>query len=186
MDSYYETILKKLGLYKGQTLKWFHNAAKGLKSDMIEKEEFTNHVGRLLLYRYDPKHKDNDKILPYYDVYPLVFITDIYHDGFLGINLHYLPGEYRVKLLNALWETANNDKLDKTTKLEISYKLLKGVSKYRYFKPCVKRYLAGHIKSKFSIIKPIHWGFVIQLPLAKWMKQSEARIFQDSLKKLNI
>jgi len=44
--------------------------------------------GRLNMFFYDPKFK---KTLPYYDTFPLVLPLERYDDGFLGINLHYLP-----------------------------------------------------------------------------------------------
>ena len=44
--------------------------------------------GRLNMFFYDPKFK---KTLPYYDTFPLVLPLEPYSDGFLGINLHYLP-----------------------------------------------------------------------------------------------
>jgi hypothetical protein len=41
--------------------------------------------------------------LPYWDRLPLIFPIEIYPDGFLGINLHYLPPMYRAKLMDALY-----------------------------------------------------------------------------------
>ena len=51
--------------------------------------------GRLNMFFYDPKLK---KKLPYYDRFPLVLPLENYNDGFLGINLHYLPIPLRIKL----------------------------------------------------------------------------------------
>ena len=46
------------------------------------------HRGGMFLFFYNPKLKDK---LPYYDRFPLVIPLERYADGFLGINLHYLP-----------------------------------------------------------------------------------------------
>ena len=49
------------------------------------------------MFFYDPKFK---KTLPYYDTFPLVLPLETYNDGFLGINMHYLPIPLRVNLLD--------------------------------------------------------------------------------------
>ena len=55
--------------------------------------------GKLNMFFYDPKWK---KKLPYYDTFPLVLPIERYPDGFLGINLHYLPIPLRIRLLDRL------------------------------------------------------------------------------------
>ena len=55
--------------------------------------------GKLNMFFYDPKHK---KKLPYYDTFPLVLPIEKYPDGFLGINMHYLPIPLRIRLLLSL------------------------------------------------------------------------------------
>ncbi len=55
--------------------------------------------GNLYMYMYDPKLKAT---LPYYDRFPLVFPFSKTPDGFIGLNLHYLPYQLRVMLLDHL------------------------------------------------------------------------------------
>ena len=69
--------------------------------------------GKLNMFVYDPKHK---KKLPYYDTFPLVLPLENYLDGFLGINMHYLPISLRVKLLDRLVDFSNNTKFDESTR----------------------------------------------------------------------
>ena len=69
--------------------------------------------GRLNMFFYDPKFK---KTLPYYDTFPLVLPLEPYSDGFLGINLHYLPMKLRLQLLDRLVDYSNNTKFDESTK----------------------------------------------------------------------
>ena len=89
-------------------------------------------IGQMFMFFYNPKHKDT---LPYYDRFPLVFPIDLYGDGFLGINLHYLPPKLRAILMDALYMTINNKKNDKTTRLRLSYDILRNSSRMRYFRP---------------------------------------------------
>jgi hypothetical protein len=78
-------------------------------------------VGKLNMFFYDPKFK---KTLPYYDTFPLVLPIEKYSDGFLGINLHYLPIPLRIKLLDRLVDFSNNTQFDESTKLIVDYRKL--------------------------------------------------------------
>lgn len=166
-----------------QTAKGYHRVAENklLKSD---ESRLTNvpKVGNMYLFLYDPKHKDT---LPYYDKAPLIFVVDYADNGFYGINFHYLPLRLRAKLMDALYEVKNNSKYDDSTKLQISYKILKAASKMRYFKPCFKRYLFDHKRSQFMYIYPSEWDSAIFLPLARFEKRTAHRAHADSIKALN-
>jgi hypothetical protein len=103
--------------------------------------------------------------------------------GFLGINLHYLPPTLRASLFDGLTrfksKTASKD-------LAINYQILTKYSSLSYFKPCVKRYLYGHVRSKFMYIEPEEWPIAIFLPLQKFQKASAGKVYADSRKSLGI
>jgi hypothetical protein len=142
----------------------------------------SNLVGKMLFYNYNPKHKAT---LPYYDTFPLIFPLEISAGGpkgsFLGLNLHYLPYYERARLMQALYNTINSKDINPKSKLQISYDILKGASKYKLFKPCLKRYLKTHIRSRIRVIDPEQWNFVLMLPIARFMKQSELKVWSDSV-----
>lgn len=139
------------------------------------------YTGRLLMFYYDPKLKE---ILPYYDRFPLVIPVNFYDDGFLGLNLHYLPIPMRKQLLDALFTHYKNQHLSEKKRLQLDYELLKGASKYRWFKPCLKRYLYGHVRSKFHVVDPKEWEMVITLPLERFEKASTSKVWADSRRKI--
>lgn len=136
-------------------------------------------IGRMVFFSYDPKHK---KTLPYYDRYPLVIVTDMRPDGFLGLNLHYLPPMLRASLLDALWSYAGEGS-DESTRLEISYQILKATSRSRWYKPCVKEYLSGHVRSQIRVISPADWDNAIFLPLARFEKERQEVVWQESIRR---
>jgi len=136
-----------------------------------------NSIGKMYMFSYDPKHKD---VLPYYDNYPLVFPVEYYGDSFLGINLHYLPPMLRAKLMDALYSTLNNKKYNKTTQLVLSYNILKSASKFKYFEPCLKKYLFSHVKSPFVYIAPNEWNIAMMLPTERFVGASKSQVFKDS------
>jgi len=137
-----------------------------------------NSIGKMYMFVYDPKMKD---VLPYYDTFPLVFPIEFYGDSFLGLNMHYLPPMLRAKLMDALYLTINNEKYDKTTLLKISYQILSGASRYRYFKPCVKKYLMTHVGSPFIYISPDEWDYALMLPTERFQKANKSVVYKDSL-----
>jgi hypothetical protein len=134
-------------------------------------------IGQMYLFNYDAKHKDT---LPYFDRFPLVFPFKKVKGGFYGINLHYLPLQYRARLMDALYDVTNNNRYDETTRLRISYDILNQASRFRYFKPCVKHYLTSQLRSRFLYIYPSEWDIALFLPLERFQGASKATVFKDS------
>lgn len=134
-------------------------------------------IGKMIMFIYDPKTKAK---LPYYDTFPLVFPIKLYDDGYLGINLHYLPPNARAVLMGNLYSTLQS-KDDDNKKLAISYEILKSASRFQLFKPCIKRYLYNHVKSKFLLVEPKEWDAALMLPTAQFQKASEQKVWNDSM-----
>ena len=130
--------------------------------------------GRLNMFFYDPKLK---KTLPYYDRFPLVLPLERYSDGFLGINLHYLPIPLRIRLLDELMDYSTDTNFDKKTKINTNYQQLKNV---KLIKPTLKRYLAGHVKSAFRRIDGDEFTVATLLPVQRFSKTSAAKVWNDS------
>lgn len=121
-------------------------------------------VGRMYFFAYDAKYKD---VLPVWDKFPLVLPMEIYDDGFLGLNLHYLDPGNRLVLLDKLHDFINNDKYDDTTRFRLSYDLLSKSRRYSLIQPCIKRYLSEHIVSSLIYIEPDNWETAVFLPVQK-------------------
>jgi hypothetical protein len=122
-------------------------------------------IGRMYTYYYDPKHKAT---LPFFDRFPCVFVIEIYSDGFLGLNLHYLRPSDRAAFLEQLLEYQTNTKISANRRLKLSYALVSGFSKSRFAKHCVKRYLKNHIRSRLMKIDSEYWPMVAMLPMQEF------------------
>jgi hypothetical protein len=131
-------------------------------------------LGKMFFYKYDPKFA---KKLPYWDMYPLVFPFEKAPGGFYGLNLHYIPPRDRAVLMDNLNQYASNNKYDKTTRLELSYRLLK---RYGRAVPCVKRYLGDRIVSQTVRIDADEWEVAIFLPVERFQKASKGTVWADS------
>ena len=178
-SKYIQSVLKAAG-NKPQSVAWFRNKIKEFgqpkSMDLIRDGKRTSvpTFGLLNMFVYDPKLKDK---LPYYDTFPLVLPIEEYNNGFLGINLHYLSVPMRIRLLDRLTETANNKKFDESTSLNANYSKLKNID---LIKPCLKRYLAGHVRSKFRKVTADEFIVATLLPVQRFKKQSDNFVFGQS------
>jgi len=134
-------------------------------------------IGRMYMFFYDPKHKET---LPYYDRFPLIFPISVDGEGFTGINLHYLSPILRAKLMDALYTLLNNSRYDESTKLRMTYNLLASSSRFRLIRPCIKRYLVAHVKSRFLQIPVTNWDTALFLPTERFVGATKQRIFRES------
>jgi len=133
-------------------------------------------IGRLYLFQYDAKWKD---ILPYWDVWPLIFPFDLAANGFYGINLHYLPPNARIDLMLRLIKAqGGSGNLTEKYKLKLSYNI---ITSYPPARPCIKRYLFSHVQGRgFYGIKGEDWSYAASLPLQKFKGASETTVWGDS------
>lgn len=179
---------KRIPAMTEEARKWYRDQARKMKTNptnLIRESEdrlkTRAQIGEMYHFFYDPKHKAD---LPYYDSFPLIFKIEEYSDSFLGINLHYLPLPLRAKLMDALYDLATNKKYNEKTKLAISYSILKGAARYKYFKPCIKKYLKAHVRSRFMKINANEWDIALMLPTEAFAKASKTQIWKESKDKI--
>ena len=169
-DQLLKSVSKSTLERKERALRWFFNETK-LHFDKVDPRAMNVvkkngiFLGGLFHFLYDPKYKDS---LPYWDKLPLVFPIDIYSDGFMGINIHYLNQKARAQLLDILisnYEKAKNKgKYTERRYLDMNYTILKSSRANTLIQPCIKRYLYNHIKSSFIKVTPDYWEEVALLP----------------------
>ena len=167
---------------------WFRsivNRTKGQFSDETPKTILSRSdslvsksvLGKMYFYSYDPKWKDD---LPWYDTFPLVFPIEKYNNGFLGLNFHYLAPKDRAILMDQLKAFANNKAYDETTKLKLTYNMLKGFTKIKRAKPTVHRYLTSKVKSKYVLVNADEWEVALFLPVERFRKASKKKVWAHS------
>lgn len=165
---------------------WFQQQANLLKNArvnpnrIIREQRGVSRVlpGKLYMFSYDPKLKEE---LPYYDTFPLVFPFKAMPDGFLGLNMHYLPYFQRVQLMTRLMQFANNKNFDETTRIKYSWSLISGISRFKAAEPCVKHYLKDHVKSMFLEIPGSDWHTAMMLPVERFVGSSKQKVWGDSI-----
>jgi hypothetical protein len=189
----FDEILSK-GIRAGQVparsstaREWFRNKAQGLgkvsETTILrtDRDRLKNRgvIGKMYFFMYDAKHKDT---LPYYDMFPLIFPVDRVQGGFYGINMHYLPLQLRAQLMDALYDVTNNNRYDESTKLKLSYGILKGAEKFSLFKPTFKRYLNSQVRSRFVQVDSSEWDIALFLNSEQFVGASKTKVWADSRK----
>lgn len=173
---------------KNKTLNWFQRQVNILQKDRIQPNVLvrgdkenrpTSRIvpGNLYMFFYDPKGKEE---LPYYDRFPLVFPYDASADGFIGLNMHYLPYQLRVRLLDRLLDYSSNRKMDNTTRLRYSWATIRSASKMALAKPCIKSYLTNHVQSSMLRVAPENWFTAMMLPVERFTKNKN-NVWADSI-----
>jgi hypothetical protein len=160
--------------------KWFQSMAQRVvtmdgnaymqsQPDRLMKSRSLNQsmIGKMVMYYYDPKTKEN---------------------------LHYLSPFQRARLFDALYQGTLQNAGTEKQKLKISYGILKGATKFQAYKPCFKRYLNNHVRSRYLVVDPADWGTVMMLPLARFERGgkgggtvgspiSQTKVWSESRKK---
>lgn len=170
---------------------WFRDRAAQVKSprpnriirsdaDRLKKEIRVMDMGKMYMFFYNPKTKED---LPFYDRFPLIFPYKTTEDGFMGINLHYLPYNFRAALMDSLYELVSDKNYDQDTRLKrLTYERLNSAARFRYFKPCIKRYITSHIESRFFEIHPTEWDIALFLRTERFVKATKNRVWTESRK----
>ncbi len=183
-----EAFRKGLTKRSKEASKWFMQKMKNMQKinmhTMIKDPRLVKkqrpRVGDMFMYAYDPK---NRRTLPYYDRFPLTIMVGKAPGGFYGLNLHYLPLKHRAIFLDRLTSITNNKKFDETTRMKLSYDLLKAATKFKYFAPCFKHYLTEHVDSKIMKVEASEWDIAIFLPTENFAKAKKTKVWKDSRSK---
>ena len=138
-------------------------------------------IGSMYFFVYDPKGKNE---LDYYDRFPLVIPLESYSDGFLGLNIHYLPMRYRLYFMRKLMPRAILNDDDEIMRLRISYEMLNASRRYKEFRPCVKKYLYSHIRSRILAVEPEEWDVAMYLPVQQFKKATAAKVWRESVEEI--
>jgi len=136
--------------------------------------------GSLYLFAYDAKHQDT---LPYWDMFPLVFPFRKLQDGFIGLNMHYLPYAMRMQLLDRLMDFKTNKMMNENTRLKYSWATIGGMSRFKLAGSCVHRYLSSQIQSPMKKIDSADWGTAMMLPVERFVGSTKNKVWTESLRK---
>jgi len=135
--------------------------------------------GYLYFFLYQPLYA---KELDYYDRLPLTLVLDVDSTGFLAINFHYLPYRVRAAFFDLLYSTRLVKRKDPLkTRINVTYKLLQAVSKYKAFRVCLRRYRFKNVRSGALLIGESEWDIAMFLPVEQFAKATRTQVWNESL-----
>lgn len=168
-----------------EAVKWlFSMVGSQLRKAKVDQNAFNPRsrgnvfIGGMFVYQYDPKHKET---LPFYDTLPVVIPIELYNDGWLGLNLHYLPPALRRKLMAKLMEFKRRSGTPRAY-MKLSYEFLTAAAQSSLFEPCIHRYLASHVRSPLLRIEDQHWETIAQLPIQQFHKAKATQVWSKKRK----
>ena len=156
-----------------KSVAWFKQkvgeSAKGFKKRAVLKP------GKMFTFGYDAKFK---AILPYWDKFPLIIVLDVYKDGFMGLNFHYLHPVERNKFLTKIMKFATQkgepeDMTDKA-RFNVSWDAIRNI---KNADKMIHKYLYGHVRTSLLEAPPNEWENVIFLPYQKFVGASAKSVW---------
>lgn len=124
-------------------------------------------LGRMYFFKYNPLGRYT---LSKYDKFPMCIPIQRYANGFLGLNLHYIPQGSRMTLIEMLLKTRNTFEMTDSTVMQVNYDMIKSFNKLSNLAgPCVHRYVFTQVRSRFIEIYPSEYDKAVQLPVEDWV-----------------
>jgi hypothetical protein len=66
------------------------------------------------------------------------------------------------------------------TKIKIKYDMMRGFTRFKRAKPCLKRYLTTYMKSQFIPIGTDEWAPALFLPVEQFRKRNKQAVWAAS------
>jgi hypothetical protein len=123
--------------------------------------------GMLFLAGYDAKWKDTP-MLPVWDALPLFFVLSLESKFAIVLNIHYMPLGLRIQMLGILTEFAINTHSPDRTKLQLTWDMVKSISRLDPLRNCIKKHLYTHYTTRPMHIHADNYVRVASLPVEQW------------------
>ena len=70
------------------------------------------------------------------------------------------------------------------TRMRATYKVLTSMSKYKAFRPCMKRYRNSQFRSPLLQVGSSEWDLALFLPVEQFRKSTRADVWQESQERI--
>lgn len=140
--------------------------------------------GQLLFFKYEPTGENYARGNKYYDVFPLLLVTEVHRGGFEGINIHFLDDVRREFLFTNLLEDLQTIKSEKEwkTRLSVNYRKLKGGKKFSFFAPCYREYVWKGMRKRPIVVPFEYWNMMAKMNLGFFVNARRPTVYRNSRK----
>ena len=85
--------------------------------------------------------------------------------------------------MDALYDLVNNEKYDDDTRLrKLTYQRLNSAARFRFYRPCIKKYLNSQVRSRFFEVHPTEWDIALFLRTERFEKKAKRSVWAESRK----
>jgi hypothetical protein len=147
--------------------------------------------GQIVFFKYKPQNEKFLNSYSPYDMFPLVIITEVHTDGFEGINLHFLSAKWRRQLFDAIVKFLPQKKSGDPSfvRLGANYERMLSPRKFKFFKPCYRRYLKSGFRKRPILIPAEFRDVLVDVDLALFMQGRKVTIrrnaYNEAIKREN-
>lgn len=177
-----ESILEKTIVSLGGTNQSYNELLKYLSQQRVLRVPNVFLPGQMVFFKYKPQDTRFVFSGSPYDLFPLVIITDVHRDGFEGINIHFLSKRWRKELFEAIEQSLpkriSGD--PSLTRLGATYARLDGARKFKFFRPCYRRYVKGGFRKRPILIPSEFWNVMVDLDLALFVNGNKQYVRRKS------
>lgn len=134
--------------------------------------------GQMVFFKYKPQDKKFLGSDSAYDIFPLCIITAVHRDGFEGINIHFLSQKWRRQLFDAMERFLPKRRAGdpSLTRLGTTYARLDNPRKFKFFRPCYRRYVKSGFRKRPILIPSEFWNVLVDVDLALFAKGRKQQI----------
>ena len=105
-------------------------------------------------------------------------MLDVYNDGFMGLNFHYVSPVERMKFFSKMMKFSTQkgepENMTSKAKFNVSWDAVRNV---RHADKMIHKYLYGHVKTSLLEAPPNEWENVIFLPYQKFVGASAKSVW---------
>ena len=69
-------------------------------------------------------------------------------------------------------------------RVRVTYDILSASKRFKEFRPCIKRYLNSHVRSKILAVQPNEWDVATFLPVQQFKKATSKEVWEDSVQQI--
>jgi hypothetical protein len=73
---------------------------------------------------------------------------------------------------------------DEIKRIRITYQILEASKRYKEFRPCIKKYLYPHIKSRILGVESHEWDIAMYLPVQQFKKAPVSKVWRESVEEI--
>ena len=73
---------------------------------------------------------------------------------------------------------------DEIKRIRITYPILDASKRFKEFRPCIKKYLYTHIKSRILKVEGKEWDIAMYLPVQQFKKAPVSKVWKDSIQEI--